>query len=192
MTLYNKWDKEHNLIFITGVILIILLLGSWVSKKAMDSYEYIYFDDYIKGIKEIISWLGLSGKEAREVTRFYNAYNINRFRLVLILPLVYPMIILFGVKFKKTLCCLSALVNVVLTGIFIFMGFGRWNIRIWFFLILSILFFLICTMSKEIKSEVPFQPTQTNVPSSGGSKFCTSCGAVMDANAKFCPKCGKS
>lgn len=151
MTLYSKWSVGKNIMFISGIGMIICLFFAWFSTKQLQGWEVNLLDGYFKQLKDV----GLFGdKTLKNIRPAYYAYKLNKFRYFLYLPMIYPLFCLFVSKYKKDLCCLSALVNVIASIIFLIIGRGYWNLWAWVFCIFAIIFFMATTVASPVKEEL--------------------------------------
>lgn len=182
MTLYSKWSKTQNIIFIFCIIMVGCLMGSWLAMNEWQQLGMGAMSNYFSN-KEWKEWARYIDADIyKQINAAYNAYKINEFRYVLLLPMIYPIICLFKQKYNKNLCCASALCGTILTIISIFLGWGFWGIGIWLFAISSVIVFLATTVLKSQKSNT----------AAGDLRYCIKCGNPNNIAAKFCSKCGET
>lgn len=195
MTLYSKWDKGKNIMFLSGVVMLLCLFFSWIGVKDLEGY--VDLGRYIEAIKNLLSTGFDLGEEGAEIHAIIRAYNASNWRWILLLPMAYPVYCLFATKYNKNICCVSAIVAVIVAIILLICGFRYMSFAAWLFIIASIVFFAGTAMAKP-GVKVPSVPQAPIAPAQNEARVAPptlqTAGTDQAAQAKpvvYCPQCGK-
>ena len=194
MTLYKKWDIGKNVMFLSGIIMMIALFSSWFYVGKWDKTGLGLPQYFFKNLKDYGD-LSSAFEEnlANQIKIAHISYNLNNFRWLLLLPIAYPISCLFRTNHKKSLCCLSALLTVVLSIVAMVFGIRYFNAVPWIFILSSIIFFAGTTMASEtFKDESKLATNTVPIIAVSPDIFCPQCGTKNISDAKFCLKCGTS
>jgi len=194
MTLYKKWDIGKNVMFLSGIIMLIALFSSWFYVGKWDKTGLglsQYFFENMKEYGDLYS--AFDENLANQIKIAHISYILNNFRWLLLIPIAYPISCLFRTNYKKSICCLSALITVVLSIVALVFGIRYFNAVPYIFILSSIVFFAGTTMASETFKGERKQATNT-IPIIAVSTdvFCPQCGTQNISDAKFCLKCGTS
>jgi hypothetical protein len=192
MTLYSKWSTGKNIMFLSGLVMLICIFIPWNTHSEYNSY----FD----------SFSSLLGNNDWLPKDWNNARTMSNLRWLMLIPMAYPVFCLFTEKYLKNVCCISALVAVLYPILALILGFKYINAAAWIFMVAAIVFFLGTTMANPaaaapagtagyvppVMPQPPVTPVQPVVPPQpAGEIFCPQCGQKNSADAKFCAKCGR-
>lgn len=144
MTLYSKWTLVQNIIFILAIIMVICLFRSWISMSEMQKLGlgviYNLFDQW-KEFKYLYD-----GDTLKKLEQASCAYKFNELRFLIFAPLLYTVYCLFREKYNKNLCCISALLMVIVSITFLMIGKNYCSFDAWIFTIISMVYFLVNTV----------------------------------------------
>lgn len=208
MTLYSKWSTGKNIMFASGLVMLLCLVLPWFHLGMVGGLSADLVWEALRNWDEfgsIGALLGSGVSGTLEAMR--RAYVLSNLRWLALLPMAYGFFTLFLPSHRysrKNWCCISALVTIGYVLILTILAASYFTAAAWLFLLASLVFFVGAVVDRPAKPAVDLPPlpspdAASNSPSAAEKpasntteRDCPGCGRKNPSQAKFCAACGMS